>query len=103
MTWKMTRVYRCSLCEREEFSRGESLPLGWSGNDDERGDCYCDDCRHKLDWYTSGRAIPLDGDPRRLVCTTCGSSFDAESVSVYGKVVPSRCPKCHAPARDNRV
>lgn len=95
MTWKMMRVFKCSLCEKEAFARGsERLPGGWSGNENEHGDCYCRDCRLQLDRYSKGRFLPLDGDFNRVVCTYCGTSFDVAGIAADGNTLPSCCPNC---------
>ena len=95
MTWKMMRVFKCSLCDKEAFvHNNEKLPAGWSGNENEHGDCYCYDCRLQLERYAKGRFLLLDGDPNRVVCTNCGSSFNVDDITVDGNTSPSCCPTC---------
>lgn len=95
MTWKMMRVFKCSLCGREEPSDSGMLHPTWSGNDYETGDCYCPGCWGKLQEVSGCRFLNLDGDPHRVVCNRCGTSFDADALSFDGNTPPDRCPSCN--------
>lgn len=95
MTWKMMRVFKCSLCGREKHEESGRLHPTWSGNGDENGDCYCPECRNKLDEWNGCRFLSLDGDPNRVVCNKCGTSFDADALSIDGNTPPDRCPSCN--------
>ena len=95
MTWKMMRVFKCSLCGKEEHVKGDVLPAGWAGNKDENGDCYCHGCRLALERHAKGRFLPLDGSLDRAVCTNCGYSFVVNEHSIDGFTLPGQCPKCN--------
>ncbi|MBQ9000319.1 MAG: hypothetical protein IJ087_00500 [Eggerthellaceae bacterium] len=94
MTWKMMRVFKCSLCGREKHEEGGRLHPTWSGNDSEEGDCYCPECLAKLDDLTCCSFLHLDGNPHRVVCNKCGTSFHIDALSIDGNVPPDRCPGC---------
>ena len=93
--WTFVREYKCTLCGSKEVGGSfGGLPPRWVGSTEEDGDCYCGKCAVKLANVNRCRLLPLDGDLNRLVCSNCGSSFNADDLSIDGNSVPDRCPKC---------